>query len=276
MAKQVTSRRARLHGNTQHRVFVVHVQGLYVCLMLLRSTAKSITDKSRRIISENWFLCTMGISLTLIRHSVVHLLPERGAWSCSRTWSSDQCLRSRSCVPAHQQPAETWPEPNRLVLPAPGWGKQTQICLHLITALFTFFPPNLPLGWEVLVLPILGMVSGRYYPTGRKRASTLPTNICPQPMKSPAPNQKLANTHCTTVSTECCCSFCSVPWKKSHGASKTHQNIIVLPYTSVFSSLRPLFKMWTESRFYLISELVQAHISSTSGTISAMNCRWSY
>lgn len=34
-------------------VLVVHVQGLYVCLVPARTTATSNTDKSRRIICEN-------------------------------------------------------------------------------------------------------------------------------------------------------------------------------------------------------------------------------
>lgn len=138
--------------------------------MLLRSTAKSITDKSRRIISENWFLCMMGISLTLIRQSVVHLLPEHGAWSCSSTWSSDQCLPRRWGL-ARTKPA----------CPASSRHRESRcgsVCIW--SQLFSlFFPPTLPLGWEVLILPILSMVSGHYYPTGRKPTSTLPTDICP-------------------------------------------------------------------------------------------------
>lgn len=148
--------------------------------------------------------------------------------------------------------------------------------VYLCTAdhsLFYFFPFQLcpwTLGWDLLILPIPSMVSGSYYPTHRKPISTLPTDICPQAIKSPTPKWKPADTHHRTALTVCERSFYSVPWKKQF-QQNTQQFC-----SSVFSSLSLLFKMWTESGFYLISDLVQAHISNTSGTISVMNCRWSY
>lgn len=130
------------------------------------------------------------------------------------------------------------------------------------------------LGWDLLILPILNMVSGSYYPTWRKPISTPPTGICPQVLKSPPPTeagQRPLQNNFNSVLT----LFLLHATEKVVPAK--HINILhFYPYTSAFSSLSPLFKMWTESGFYLISDLVQARISNTSGTISLMNCRWSY
>lgn len=199
---------------------------------------------------------------------IFHWTPVPGAVSTLQAQTSAFSVSWAGCCEgglAREKPACLAPQ---------GMGK-ADVCLSAADQSFfsTFFPLNFAPGlWDeirascpswaqsqrVHILPGESPLAPSHWPEGPEISKT--KTGCPTPI---AEHQPCVNGSCT------------VPPKSIF--SKAHQNCALPPsHTLVHSPHCPLLKMWTESEFYLISDLVQAHISSISGTISVMNCRWSY
>lgn len=212
----------------------------------------------------------MGMSLTFIRAPVVHLPLDPSAWSCINASSSDKCLQ---CVLSWLVWRRACQRETSLSGPS-GHGESRCVSVWSWSELFFhFFPSNFaPALWDEIraSCPSWVQSQGVHIPPGE---SPLAPSHWPE-----GPEISKTKTGCPTPIAEhqpCVNGSCTVPPKSIF--SKAHQNCALPPsHTLVHSPHCPLLKMWTESGFYLISDLVQAHISSISGTISVMNCRWSY
>lgn len=212
----------------------------------------------------------MGTSLTLVRGPAVHVPLDPSTWSCSNASSSDKCFQ---CVLSCLRWRRVCQRDTSLFGPS-GHGESRLVCVCSSAELFfPLFPsPTLPLGSGMKSLPLAHPEQGLRELTSpwRKPISTFPLAWRPWSLQN---QTRLPHTHCRRAPALC--------EQLLHGATEkqSQQSTSKLcPFTLTLghSPHCPLLKMWTESGFYLISDLVQAPISSISGTISVMNCRWSY
>lgn len=125
--------------------------------MLPRPTAKNNTDKCRRTICENWFMCKMGISVTFTRNCF-YLLRDHSAGIVSAHWVQTNpshtswagCLRQVWEPMARPANSQRKPGQRETALSSQlkAWEKQLCICLHPIWSFFSiFFPSSIALDF---------------------------------------------------------------------------------------------------------------------------------
>lgn len=206
--------------------------------------------------SENWFLCKMGTSLTLISPPVVRPPLEPSAWSCITASSSTCSVSWAGCC------AGGLAQRNQLVWPPRTWeSSSVSACSWAELCPPTVFPLQLcpwALRWNLCLLPTLSRVSGSPYPPAE---SPLAASHWPEGSKT--------KPGCPTPIAE---QLLHIALESSF--SKAHQSSALLPSHGCILLTAHCLKC--EQNLGFIFLVTWLSISSISGTISVMNCRWSY